>query len=172
MSNKGRRKQFDWFPMSRKDAEKFRTVCPRGEYRVVPTSEIQFAPLPKALTDKYDHVFIAASGVANTTTEFYMLNGARVDSKDKAIDYMPFGFAFVGDDPLPSGCLMQHANHAGRTIRPPDEFWNYIEASGVGHCFPLSGLPAKPSGRLAELDAAGHKQAFGDLIGEIKVSFP
>lgn len=160
------RPQLNWLPVTTGDVEVLAAMCPRDEFRVISCHGQVLSPLPQKLTDKYDHLIIAASGTADGSV-FYMFNGARVDGPAKAIDQMPFGFAVVGGEVLPSGVLVQHADHSDRTTEPPPEFWKYIEASGIGHGFPLEVMPARAQGRLHEL-SPGNSEAFSDLIRHLR----
>ncbi len=97
-----------------------------------------------------------------------MINGNRVDFKDNAIDQMPFGFISSGVTPTTNGCLVQHGDWHRRTVYPPENFWNYASISGIGNCFPLSELPGDKSGSISDLKIDSQKDAFYDLISELK----
>lgn len=68
------------------------------------------------LLERSDSIFIMASGT-NAGTAYYMLNLNRVDFRAGAVDQQPFGIAFLGDIPAPSGVFVQHGNWGGRTSR-------------------------------------------------------
>jgi hypothetical protein len=96
-----------------------------------------------------------------------MLNGHRVDQPAKAIDQMPFGFIDTSGQAPSSGCLIQHGNWPERTTKPPDQFWTHLNASGLGHCFPISELPQQQSGAISELKIQSQIDAFNTLVSKL-----
>jgi hypothetical protein len=76
-------------------------------------------------------------------------------------------FILVGNSPVTSGCLLQHANYVGRTTPLPTDFWQYLAGQGLGNLFPISELPDKSEGSLGELGKDSHFRAFEKVIAEI-----
>ena len=160
------KKRYDWFDISNQDKEDWEKICPVNEYRILKPADFPNI-LPNSLVDKYDSIFIMASG-SNNGVAYYMANGNRVDFNDNAIDQQPFGLAFIGDETIPSGSLIQHGDWEDRTTEPPDEFWNHISCSGIGTCYPLSELPSTESGSIEDLNINSQKDAFNDLVKSLK----
>jgi len=163
---KKRKKKYDWFDISNQDKKEWEKICPVNEYRILKPKDFPKV-LPQSLTDKYDSIFIMASGSADGIA-YYMANGNRVDFNDNAVDQQPFGLAFIGPDTIPSGSLIQHGDWEDRTTNPPDEFWEYITCSGIGNCYPLSELPTSESGSIEDLNISSQKDAFNDLVKVLK----
>lgn len=160
------KKKYDWFDISDQDKKDWEEICPVNEYRILKPEDFPNV-LPESLVDKYDSIFIMASGSSNGVA-YYMANGNRVDFMDSAIDQQPFGLAFVGSDVIPSGSLIQHGDWEGRTTYPPPEFWEHISCSGIGNCYPLSELPTSNSGSIEDLKVNSQKDAFIDLVHSLK----
>jgi rubrerythrin len=76
--------------------------------------------------------------------------------------------AFVGDRPIPSGCLIQHGDWDNRTTNPPPEFWGLITISGTNSFYPLSEIPAENTGRITDLNINSQHMAFGKLVEVLK----
>jgi hypothetical protein len=109
--------KYNWFDIANEDRSKWEGICPPGEYKVIQATVLS-GVLPDALINQYNSVFVMGSATPHGSV-YYMANGNRVDDRDGAIDQMPFGLAFVGNDPVPSGCLIQHGNWMNRTTIPP-----------------------------------------------------
>jgi len=164
MPKKGIR--YDWFNTENEDRTKWEALCPSGEYRIYPGTVLS-GLLPDALISQYNSVFIMASGILSGNV-YYMVNGNRVDYRDNAIDQMPFGLAFVGDGPIPSGCLIQHGDWDDRTTYPPQEFWDLVTLSGTNSYYPLSEIPVNPVGKITDLSIDSQNEAFGKLVEVFK----
>jgi hypothetical protein len=141
------------------------------QYAVIEPAKVQelMPSFPVELLDKSDSVLIVASGDPGRIA-YYMVNINRVDRKDSAIDQNPLGVAFIGDESLPSGCFVQHGEWEGRSCTPPTDFWDYIEESGLGRCYPISELPPNRSGPINDLDIESQEQAFQVVIARMKES--
>lgn len=163
------KKRYDWFDISKQQREEWEKLCPVNEFRVIKSLDLP-SVLPKSLTDKFDSVFVMASGSMNNTVVYYMANGNRVDFKAGQIDQQPFGLAFVGPDPIPSGSLVQHGDWEERSTTPPEEFWHYVSVSGLGNSYPLSELPTNNSGSIGDLKIQSQKGAFDDLVTQLRQS--
>ena len=97
-----------------------------------------------------------------------MANGNRVDFSDNAVDQMPFGLAFVGDSPIASGCIIQHGDWGHRTVNPPAEFWQQVDASGISTFYPLSESPTEMSGKITNLNIDSQEHAFKNIVNALK----
>ena len=162
--------KYDWFKIDYEDRNKWESICPPGEYRVYSGSAIHTilgSVLPDALINQYNSVFVMGSSTLNGNV-YYMANGNRVDDKDGAIDQMPFGVAFVGVNPVPSGCLIQHGDWGNRTTHPPQEFWGHITSSGTASYYPLSEIPSDFAGIITDLKVDSQNTAFGKLVEVLK----
>lgn len=165
---------YDWFNIDSQNRAEWDALCPPGQYRVIKPENLP-GPLPSALTDKFDSLLVLASGATDGTT-YFMLNGNRVEHPSNkqpsgAIDQQPFGIAFLGSSSIGSGCLVQHGNWSGRTTTPPSDFWDHVQASGIGQVYPISELPSSPSGRLEDLRVSSQKEAFNTCVIQIRSKF-
>jgi len=161
--------KYDWFDISKEDLSKWEGICPPNEFRVISGSSMQSLStiLPPELTNKYHSVVIAGSAVAGGTV-YYMANGNRIDASGSAIDQMPFGIAFVGQNASGSACLIQHGDYENRTTYPPDDFWTHVKQSGISNYYHLQELPLKPAGKLSELNVKSQHDAFEILRSQIE----
>lgn len=160
------RQQYNWFNVKNEQRAKWESLCPVGEYRILP-SNVLSGILPDELTNQFNSVFIMASGTSSGNV-YYMANGNRLDQKDGAIDQMPFGLGFVGNDPIASGTLIQHGNWDERSTYPPEEFWLQVNESGISTFYPLSELPSQPSGKITDLKIKSQQGAFGNIVDILK----
>ncbi len=163
--------KFNWFDTSQIDREKWNETCQQGNFTVIEPSQLgELMPtFPLVVLDKSDSVLILASGGPGGVA-YYMANINRVDDKKREIDQHPLGLAFIGDEPLPSGCLVQHGDWPGRSVRPPPEFWNHIQASGLGTCYPVTEIPNKTSGTINDLQIRSQEEAFRVVVTEMSRS--
>ena len=166
MSKRKSRQRYDWLNVQNENRTKWEEICPAGEYRILP-SNVLLGILPNALINQYSSVFIMASGTASGNV-YYMANGNRVDFPDSAVDQMPFGLAFVGDNAIASGCVIQHGDWGNRTIHPPDEFWQQVNASGILTFCPLSELPGESGGKITNLKIESQEHAFRNIVNALK----
>lgn len=158
--------KYKWFEISHENREEWESLCPPNEYRVVDPTLLP-SIIPIALKNKLNSALIIASGEANGIV-FYMINLMRVDTKDAAIDQQPFGLAFVGDTPIPSGCLIDHGNWQGRTIKPPSDFWSLISKSGIRSVYPLAEMPRNSFGNIRDLQVTSQEEAFNTIVLQLK----
>jgi hypothetical protein len=160
------RQKYNWFNIQNEQRAKWESLCPVGEYRILPSSALS-GILHDDLINQFVNVFIMASGTISGNV-YYMANGNRLDQKDGAIDQMPFGLGFVGNNPIASGTLIQHGNWDGRTTYPPNEFWLQVESSGFSNYFPSSEIPTEPSGKITNLNIESQEQAFRHIVNALK----
>lgn len=167
--NKNRKMKYNWFSISQENRSKWEEICPPNEYRVISGSAMPSlsAILPSELTNKYHSVVIAGSAVAGGTV-YYMANGNRIDTSGSAIDQMPFGLAFVGQNASGSACLIQHGDYENRTTYPPIDFWTQVRESGIYKYYPLQELPINTAGKLSELTVKSQLEAFEILRSQIE----
>jgi hypothetical protein len=159
-------KKYSYFDTSAQDRADWERLCPPGEYRVLPPSALS-GLLPGGLLAKGDSVLVIASGCPQGTIT-WMANVHRVDQKASGIDQEPFGVVFHGNSPAASGCLVHHGSWSGRTSQVPAKFWDAVAASGIGNCYPFSGLPSKPAGPITDLNVPSQHGAFAALVEELK----
>jgi hypothetical protein len=101
---------FDWQPKPFISFDDLASICPAGEYRVVAPAVIPSGIISPGLLAKTHSVLILCSGTDNG--RFYaMMNLNRIDGGE--IDQMPYANAFDGNESIPSGILLQHANYPG-----------------------------------------------------------
>jgi len=160
------RQRYDWFNVKKEDRRKWESLCPPGEYRILPREALS-GILPEPLINKFINFFIMASGTSSGNV-FYMANGNRIDFNDNAVDQMPFGLAFVGDNPIASGCFIQHGDWENRTTTPPNEFWLEIRSSEIPTHYPLSELPTESSGKITDLKIDSQHHAFSNIVETLK----
>jgi len=167
--NKKGKMKFNWFAITQESRSKWEEICPSNEYRVISGSAMQTLSeiLPPELTDKYHSVVIAGSPVSGGTV-YYMANGNRIDASGSAIDQMPFGIAFVGQNASGSACLIQHGDYENRTTYPSVDFWTQVRQSGIYNYYPLQELPEKTAGKLSELNVKSQLDAFEILRTQIE----
>jgi hypothetical protein len=165
-SNRRNRQRYNWFNIQNEDRAKWEELCPVGEYRILP-SNVLSGVLPEALIKQFSSVFIMASGTMSGNA-YYMANGNRVDFPDNAVDQVPFGLAFVGNNPIASGCIIQHGDWENRTIYPPDEFWQQVAVSGISNFYPLSESPTETSGNITNLKIDSQQHAFRNIVDVLK----
>lgn len=158
--------KYNWFNIQNEQRTKWENLCRVGEYRILPSSALS-GILPDELINQFVNVFIMASGTSSGNV-YYMANGNRLDQKDGAIDQMPFGLGFVGNDPIASGTLIQHGNWDGRSTYPPDEFWLQVESSEFSNCFPSSEMPTETSGKITDLKIESQEHAFRYIVNALK----
>lgn len=168
-SNENRKMKFNWFSITQESRSKWEEICPPNEFRVISGSAMQSLStiLPPELTNKYNSVVIAGSSVGGGTV-YYMANGNRIDASGSAIDQMPLGLAFVGQNASGSACLIQHGDYENRTTYPPIDFWANVKQSGIYIYYPLQELPKKSAGKLSELNGTSQLEAFEILRSQIE----
>jgi len=96
-----------------------------------------------------------------------MMNFNRIDGGE--VDQMPYAMTFDGNESIPSGVLIQHANYLGRTTPLPPDFYPYVAASGT---YPLLEMPTNNSGSIFDLKIGSQEEAFRILVTAIEKNFP
>ena len=165
--------KYSWVDIRNDDFQQLFAECPAGSYLIVTPDEAGnlVTTLSEAHLAKADSVLIMCSGTKSGVA-YYMANVNRVENGTLEIDQDPLGFAVFGNQPLVSGCYIQHGNWMGRTTAPPEGFSEYLLASGLGNCFPLPTMPSKRRGSIEELHNSSQEKAFEKLIKKITVVFP
>ncbi len=159
-------KKFSWFDTSGEDRAAWDQLCPPGEFRIVSPNSVP-PVIPRELLAKADSVLMVASGSPRDQI-LYMANIHRVDSGTGTIDQEPFGVVFHGSSPASAGCLLHHGTWAGRTTKPPAEFWEALTSSGIGNCYPFTELPSKTAGPITHLNVPSQHGAFRALVTRLK----
>lgn len=153
-----------WISTSSEDRRNWDELCPVNEFRVIlPCSLSQIIPRP--LIEKSDSAVLVSSGSLDGKV-LYMASLNRVDFKDKAIDQEIFGIVF-DTNVSSNGCFIHHGNWQGRTIKPPEDFWDTINIIGLGHIIDFGDLPNKRSGWSCEVNSS-HQEAFSRLNNRFK----
>jgi hypothetical protein len=163
---RGREVKYSWIPIADEDRQVWEEICPVGEYRVIGADQVPEV-IPKALVDKGHSFFIMASGSTDGAA-YYMVNVNRLDAKDRAIDQEPFGLAFIGSDPVASGCFIHHGTWEGRTRKVPQGFFEAVSASGLATCYSVTSIPQQSSGRIEELQIESQETAFRHLVVQLQ----
>ena len=161
-------KTVSWFATGDEEASEWSALCPINSYRVISPAEIP-SVIPSGLVAKVDSAFVAASGTEHGDILF-MLNLNRVDKNAHAVDQEPFSILFHPSGGSNSGCLVHHGDWEGRTSKPPQNFWDAIQASGMNRYYPFEEFP-NDSGPLSELKGTSQEGAFQRLIFEYRNSF-
>lgn len=162
-------KKVSWFDTTKEDREFWESICPPNEYRIIKPDMLPDV-VPCELVDKADSILVVASGTESGNV-IYMANLHRVDENDYSIDQEPFGLAFLGNDTTTSGCLIHHGKWDERTTKPPEDFWEYITASGIGNCYPISELPKAKTGKIEDLSIGSQEGAFQAVCSKLRDNF-
>jgi len=157
----------DWQPVPAESLRTFRAICPSPGYRVISPGEVPPGTLSPRLLEKCGEIVVVSSGT-ETGRLYFLFNLRRLEPGEGAIDEMPYGIAFDGDVPIPSGVLMQHAHYPGRTTPAPSGLWDLVLASGIRA---LMSEPPNVSGPLSEL-SMGSQRALELIVDTIESSFP
>ncbi|MCK4302846.1 MAG: hypothetical protein KAY24_01255 [Candidatus Eisenbacteria sp.] len=155
-----------WIPIRTETRRAWEEVCPVGEYRVIQASDVP-SVIPSALVDK-GHSFLIMASVSTSGPAYYMVNINRLDIKDRAIDQEPLGLAFVGEDPVASGCFIHYGTWDGRTRAIPQGFLDAITASSLDSCHAVTSIPSEPAGKISDLQISSQRTAFRRLVGQLQ----
>jgi hypothetical protein len=156
---------YDWQPKPALALQLLTEICRPGEYRVLTSEEVPTGILSQELLAKTHTLLVISSGTPNRI--YFMFNLNRIDGNE--IDQMPYGIAFDGNETTPSGLLIQHAKYEGRTTPLPQDFREYILASGI---YPLTEMPTQSRGPITELKIGSQERAFDLLVNKISLTFP
>lgn len=96
-----------------------------------------------------------------------LISALRVDQKDRALDNEPFGLIVHSTGVSVGGVFIHHGDWEGRTQAAPADFWNVVEASGVGDYFYTSPPDGVREGTLDQLPV-NHRGAFDAVLREIR----
>jgi hypothetical protein len=157
---------FDWQEKPIIEFHDLSQICPVGEYRVVSPQAIPSGIISPGLLAKTHSVLFLCSGTVNGRI-YTVMNFNRIDGQE--VDQMPFAIAFEGNEPLPSGVLVQHADYPGRTTPLPTDFYQYITASGT---YPLREMPLNDAGLIQNLNIGSQDEAFRILVTVLETNFP
>jgi len=156
-------RRYSYFDTSSHDRAAWEGLCPPGEFRAVQPAALS-GLLPGGLLARADSVLMVASGTPQGTV-VWMANVHRVDHKASGIDQGPFGIVFHGEAPARSGVLVHHGGWVERTTPAPPQFWEALAASGIGNCYPFSGLPTDTAGPISNPSDATF-EAVKSLLAE------
>ena len=162
--------KYNYFDISHIDRNEWEQACPENEWRVTEAG-ILTRTLPDALLDKTHEVFLVSSGSTGGTL-YYMANLLRIDEKANAVDEMPFGLVFVGQEAYGSGILVQHADHPGRTTQLQGGYMTNLQQSPIWQYHPFENLPSGLNGSLADLQHSNQLTAAQRLFQRIQEDFP
>jgi hypothetical protein len=157
ISEVGMKEKFTCLSTSGQEFAAWNGLCPQETFSVRRPSELP-AYFSSGLLPKIDSVVLVHSG------SLFMVLFNRVHRQE--IDQQPFAFIFPSGSPALSGGFLDHGNWSGRTMEMTREFAQAIVTSGIGNCWPFSGLPEKPTGHVSELNPTFHA-AFQHLASYV-----
>jgi hypothetical protein len=157
---------FDWQSQPELFYDQLKEICPTGEYRVVTPSDLPAGIISTSLLKKTHSILVLCSGTANGRV-YAMLNLNRIDGNE--VDQMPYAIAFEGNQPIPSGVLIQHGDYPGRTTPLPGDFYEYIAVSGT---YPLKEMPEEDRGSIKNLNIGSQEEALRLLVETLAEEFP
>lgn len=145
-----------FFHVEKEKVEEVSEVYDPGQYRVLNQASIP-SVIPEELRRKCQEAVVVASTC--DTGVVICINLQRVDTKDKAIDQMPFVLIAV-PNMAASSCLLHHADYEGRTTHPDETFWEMVNASGIEQYVQIPESPPNKQGPLSELKGSSHEKGF------------
>jgi hypothetical protein len=157
---------YDWQPKPSAEIEVLRDLSRLNEYKVVAPDEIPDGIISRDLLRKSHSILLLCSGTQSGRV-YFMMNLNRIDYNQ--VDQMPYCIAFEENQYIPSGLLIQHGDYQSRTTDLPEDFAEYIAASGL---YPLEEMPSNNAGLVEDLIIDSQKKAFQLLVDNIRVSFP
>ena len=163
-------KKFAGFDSSSERLSAWSNLCRPGEYLVTAPSALPTSAFPAGLLAKVDNAVIMASASPDGIV-VYGVNLHRVDRPASAVDQESFMFGFRDGVPFSGGVMAHHGTWTGRTVKPPQDFWDAITVAGIGKCQPLPGLPEKLRGPLTELEGSSQRGAWPKLVTKMKRFF-
>ena len=124
---------------------------------------------PEKFREKFDHAVMMGSGNTLTGSVYVVLNGQRVDERDRAIDQEPFGILLSSNNSTPSGVFIHHGDWPGRTEKTsiPREFWQSVQESGIGNYYPPPSMQQNSSGTLDSIPSNSNRGAFNTTVGAL-----
>jgi len=157
---------YDWQPKPTIVWDDLEMICQVGNYRVIEPNQVPAGLISPGLLTQCHSVLVLCSGTADGRV-YAMFNLNRIDYNE--IDQMPYCIAFDGNEPIPSGILIQHADYPGRTTTLPVDFYQYIVASGT---YPLKEMPQNDSGPITDLNIGSQEEALSLVVTVIEKNFP
>jgi len=145
-----------FFHVEKEKVQEVSAICDPGKYKVLNQASIP-SIIPEGLKEKCQEAVVVASTC--DTGVVICINLQRVDSKDKAIDQMPFAL-IASPNMGASSCLLHHADYDGRTTHPDESFWQMVNASGIEQYVQISESPPNWQGPVSELKGSSHEKGF------------
>lgn len=159
--------RFDYLNTSQEDFSVWESLCPVGEFRLLPSGSLP-SVVPEKLRDKCVDSLLMASGSKDDGVSYFVVNLERKDPADRAIDQQPFCLVFSGSVAAPSGCLVQHGDWSDRTVHVPQSFFPGVQKTGIAPYLELLEIPTARSGSLNELSGSRHAAAFDRVLAQVK----
>ena len=156
----------NWISIDDEKRSDWEAICPVGEYRVIQPKDVP-SIIPRELVDK-GHSFLVMAFSSPNGTVIYMVNINRIDKKERAIDQEPCGIAFVGNEPVHSGCFIHHGNWKGRTRYIPEEFIDVVSGTALAACYSVTSIPSDPIGKIKDLEISSQRDALHQLMETIR----
>lgn len=145
-----------FFHLEPHQVEEIRKICNPGTYCVLDKATIP-SVIPPGLKEKCHSAVVVASSCDRGVV--YCINLHRIDKKDNAVDQMPYAVVTVPNIAA-SSCLLHHADYPGRTTCPDKDFWQDVNASGIGKYIQMPDAPHNRKGPLSELKGSSHEKGF------------
>ena len=150
-------------PASYDEVEKWRSICPEGEYRVVAPEKLS-GLLPNDLLQKINSALVIASASASPPATVFLANTNRIDRPTSSIDQEPYLAVFFHSASAASGGFVHHGGWSGRTTKMKKDFFEAIHASGIDVRYPLKEMPPSDAGPIDKLTVDSHHQAYWTAV--------
>lgn len=159
-----------WVRLSRGQREWLEGWGRRGAgYHVLGSSDL-LGFLPAGLQPKVQSAVLIVLPTSSGGT-YALVNNLRVDRRAWEIDQEPVGAIIDSTGARAEALFLHHGGWAGRTLQPSTNFWDHVDASGIGAYFPLPNQPSSTSGPLRDLLGTGHLEAFLEFKTRVRSAF-
>ena len=150
-------------PASYGDLGKWSSICPEGEYRVVPPEKLS-GLLPNAFLQKINSALVIASASASPPATVFLANTNRIDRPSKSIDQEPYLAVFFHSASAASGGFVHHGGWSGRTTKMENDFIEAVHSSGIDVRYPLEEMPPFNSGPIDTLKVNSQHEAYWTAV--------
>ena len=150
-------------PASYGEFEKWSSVCPEGEYRVVAPEKLS-GLLPNDLLQKINSALVISSASASLPATVFLANANRIDRPSSSIDQEPYLAVFFHSVSAASSGFVHHGGWSGRTTRMENDFIEAIHASGIDVRYPLGEMPPCNAGPIDTLKVNSQHEAYWTAI--------